>query len=156
MFRQEVADAICAAIASGASLRKAAHEQGVAAPTVIDWVNARPDFSEQYARAREKGYALLADEIIEISDDSSSDVVETEHGQKTDAEVVARSRLRVDSRKWILSKMLPKVYGEKITTDITGKLQHEHTGGLSAETERLLAGLKARGSGASDAEAVPD
>lgn len=82
--------------------------------TVLGWVDANAAFSVQYAQARARGYQLLADEILEISDDSSRDVIETEHGPKVDAEVVARSRLRVDSRKWMLSKMLPKVYGDKL------------------------------------------
>jgi hypothetical protein len=38
-----------------------------------------------------------------------------------DMEAVARSRLRIDTRKWLLSKVLPKVYGERIITEITGK-----------------------------------
>jgi hypothetical protein len=36
-------------------------------------------------------------------------------------DVIARNRLRVDTRKWMLAKMLPKVYGEKITQEVTGK-----------------------------------
>lgn len=116
MFNQEKADAVCARLVEGASLRKAAESQGVAPSSVLEWVDRNPTFAEQYARARARGYQMLADEIIEISDDSSSDVEETEHGPKVNAEVVARSRLRVDSRKWMLSKMLPKVYGDKIET----------------------------------------
>ena len=113
MFTQEKADAICARLAEGLSLRKAAEAEGVVAATVLNWVDANAAFSEQYAQARARGYQLLADEIIEISDDSSRDIIDTEHGPKTDAEVVARSRLRVDSRKWMLSKMLPKIYGDR-------------------------------------------
>jgi len=82
--------------------------------TVLGWVDANEAFSVQYAQARMRGYQLLADEIIDISDDADGDIVDTEHGPKVDAERVARSKLRVDSRKWMLAKMLPKVYGEKI------------------------------------------
>ena len=114
MFTQEKADAVCARLTEGLSLRKSAAVCGVSAPTVLDWCDANPAFAEQYARARARGYQLLADEIIEISDDSSGDIIATEHGEKVDSEFVARSRLRVDSRKWMLAKMLPKVYGEKI------------------------------------------
>lgn len=114
MFSQEKADAICARLAEGQSLRKACATEGIAPATVLGWVDANPAFSEQYAHARMRGYQLLADEIIDISDDSEGDIIDTEHGPKVDAERVARSKLRVDSRKWMLAKMLPKVYGEKI------------------------------------------
>ena len=36
------------------------------------------------------------------------------------ADVIARNRLRIDTRKWILSKMLPKVYGDKLIQEVTG------------------------------------
>lgn len=65
----------------------------------------------------------MADEIIEISDDSSGDVIVDDEGNtRTDAERVARSRLRVDTRKWMLSKMLPKIYGDKIETTHKGEV----------------------------------
>ena len=125
MFTQEKADAICARLAEGLSLRKACAAEGMAPMTVLGWVDANEAFSVQYAQARARGYQLLADEIIEISDDSSRDIIDTEHGPKTDAEVVARSRLRVDSRKWMLAKMLPKIYGEKIDHNVTGSIKFE-------------------------------
>ena len=66
------------------------------------------ELNKQYKRAREIGYTLMADDIIEISDTP----VLTERGDATD-----RSRLRVESRKWLLSKALPKVYGDKQTIE---------------------------------------
>lgn len=107
MFTQEVADQVCQKLAEGQSLRKACSVEGMpAASTVLLWTRAQGGFSEQYTRAREIGYQLLADQILEISDDKAGDV--------------ARDRLSVDSRKWMLSKMLPKVYGDKIETQHTG------------------------------------
>jgi hypothetical protein len=100
------------------------------AETILRWADANENFSQQYAQARARGYQLLADEIIEISDDSSRDIVETEEGPVTNAEVVARSRLRVDTRKWMLSKMLPKVYGDKLA------LEHSGSIGLSERIKR--------------------
>jgi hypothetical protein len=103
-----------------------------AASTVIDWAQGRnaeasaAGFPEQYARAREVGYLLLADEIIEIADDTSHDtktVGEGDHEREVaDAEWISRSRLRVDSRKWLLSKMLPKVYGDKVDHNLSGEI----------------------------------
>lgn len=111
-------------LAEGESLRGICKDEGFpVASTVLSWVTEEPGsdgFGEQYTRARAAGYALLADEIIEISDDSSKDVQFTERGESMNAEFVARSRLRVDSRKWMLSKMLPKVYGEKVAHEVGG------------------------------------
>ena len=120
MFSQDKADAICAALSSGSSLRSAAKSAGVGVQTVLDWTKANEAFSGQYARAREVGYALLADDIIQISDEAEYEPVPGAHPEDEPREVrfdntaVARNRLRVDSRKWMLSKMLPKIYGDKI------------------------------------------
>src|SRR5690606_8051201 len=61
----------------------------------------RDGFSERYARARELGYEVMADELIEIADGGSDDW--------------QRDRLRVDARKWLLAKALPKRYGDRVT-----------------------------------------
>ena len=122
MYSQDIADAVCARLSEGETLRKAAKAEGVTHSTVLEWVDTKPEFADQYARARAIGYQLLADQIIEISDDGSGDVIDTEHGPKANPEFAARSRLRVDSRKWMLSKMLPKIYGEKTEVDIKARV----------------------------------
>jgi hypothetical protein len=68
-------------------------------------------FSEQYARAREAQAEIRADEITDIADG-------VEHGA---SEAVQAARLRVDARKWIAAKLLPKRYGDK--------MQHTGDGG---------------------------
>jgi hypothetical protein len=78
------------------------------------------EFSPQYARAKAIQAELLFDEILEISDDSSLDMAFTEEGKPfIDHEHVNRSRLRVDSRKFYIAKILPKKYSEK--HEVTGK-----------------------------------
>jgi hypothetical protein len=73
-------------------------------------------------RARQIGFTLIADEILEISDAAKGDFIEDENGGKTvDHEAIARARLRVDSRKWMLSKMLPKIYGDKVVNEVVGR-----------------------------------
>lgn len=67
----------------------------------------------------------MADETLEICDDGSNDWLERqgEDEKRTyvlNGEHVQRSRLRVDTRKWLLSKALPKIYGDKITTEHSG------------------------------------
>lgn len=120
-YDQAKADRICEALSQGKSLRKAAEAEDMSHATVLLWVKENQAFSDQYARAREIGYQLLADELVEIADDGSNDSYVDDDGKvRTDAEVVARSRLRLDTRKWLLSKMLPKIYGDKVQTELTG------------------------------------
>ena len=114
-YNQQIADAVCERLAAGESLRKACDAEGAKAPTILLWANEYEAFAEQYAQARARGYLLLADELVEIADDSKNDSYTDENGNvRVDQEVVARSRLRLDTRKWMLSKMLPKVYGDKL------------------------------------------
>ncbi len=80
------------------------------------WLDgSRPEFSEQYARAREAQADKLAEEALQIADDGRSDTyVDADGNVKTDTEVIQRSKLRVDTRKWLASKMAPKKYGDKV------------------------------------------
>lgn len=62
----------------------------------------------------------MADGILEIADDGRNDtyLLDEETGERgTDHDVIARSRLRVDTRKWLLSKCLPKIYGDRLEVD---------------------------------------
>ena len=81
-----------------------------------EWMRAN------YVRARQLQAEHFAQEILQISDDGRNDTyIDEETGRVvTDHDVVTRSRLRVDTRKWIASKLLPKVYGDRITTEVTG------------------------------------
>lgn len=60
----------------------------------------------------------MAEDIIEISDEGSNDWMAANDpenaGYRANGEHIARSRLRVDTRKWIMSKLAPKKYGEKL------------------------------------------
>lgn len=119
-FTQELADIICERLASGESLRAICRDDGFPdRVTVIRWKNTLPDFRNQYARARDDQADLYADDIVDISDDGSNDWMERKlrNGDVEtvlDHEHVTRSRLRVDSRKWMLSKLKPGTYGDKV------------------------------------------
>ena len=107
----------------GESLRSICRDDAMPAlSTVFRWLSGGREFQEQYARAMDARATLLAEEILEISDDSSGDAVtDPETGAvRMDAEFVARSRLRVDSRKWLAARMSPKKYGDKVSQEISG------------------------------------
>lgn len=97
-----------------------------ARPTIIAWaLEDREGFSDRYARARDLQLEHWADEVIDVADDGTNDFMEKKNGDDKDSswvlnsEHVQRSRLRIDSRKWLLSKLKPERYGDKL----------QHTGG---------------------------
>jgi hypothetical protein len=117
IFSEELATRICERLAAGETLRAICRDEDMPAEsTVRAWAaNSEHPISAQYARAREIGYQGLADELLEIADDGRNDKFSDDDGHVTvDHDVIARSRLRVDTRKWLLSKALPKVYGDKL------------------------------------------
>jgi hypothetical protein len=132
-YTQEMADIICERIADGESLRAICRDDHMPVKsTVFKWLNQNKDFADQYARAREAQADSLADEIIDIADDNSRDVVKDQDGHEVvNHDVIARARLRVDARKWIASKLKPKSYGER--TELT----HEVGEGLAAILSKL-------------------
>lgn len=116
-YSHQLAAEICRLMADeGLSLRQiCARENMPARSSVHKWLNENKDFADQYARARETMLEAMADEILDIADDTSGDTVKDTYGnERADSEWINRSRLRVDSRKWLLSKLLPKKYGEKL------------------------------------------
>jgi hypothetical protein len=116
-FTQATADEICRRLAEGESLRSICRDaQMPNRQTVFDWLDARPEFAGQYARARQRQFELWGDDILDIADDGSNDFLDRVNRSGVvqrvfNREHVERSRLRVDSRKWLLSKLLPKKYG---------------------------------------------
>jgi hypothetical protein len=63
---------------------------------------------------------ILFEEILEIADDSKKDTIITDQGITIDNEFVQRSRIKIDARKWMLGKMQPKKYGDKIDVTSSG------------------------------------
>lgn len=120
-YTPELAREICIRMASGETLRQVCRDDHMpAASTVRGWVVDNVDgFSEHYARARVLLAEHWADEIVDISDDGTNDWMEKfdqegNLGWKVNGEHVTRSKLRTENRKWLLSKALPKVYGDKL------------------------------------------
>jgi len=105
----------------------------------MDWLAKHEEFLHHYARAREVQAYLGEDEIIEIADDASRDFVErVVKGRKQivfDKQNVERSKLRVEARKWLMAKRLPKRYGEKIDLNHSGEMSISST--MEQARERL-------------------
>lgn len=139
-YTMELAETICEQIALGNSLRAVCKQDGMPAmASVFKWLREHDDFSEQYARACEERTEAMAEDILDIADDGTNDYIEIERSdgstyETINREVLQRSRLRVDTRKWLMSKMKPKKYGERIDMTTNGKdLPAPILGGLSTK-----------------------
>lgn len=127
-YSQDKADEICALLAEGKSLRTICKAESMpCVKTVFNWMRAYPEFLQQYARAKEESADYLAEETLEIADDGSNDWIAANDpenpGYRANGEHIARSRLRVDTRKWIASKLKPKKYGEKLDVAHSGTIE---------------------------------
>jgi len=100
--------------------------------TIFRWLVEFPEFREMYEKAREEQCNVMADKILEVSWDDEFDDRESENGVSPNAEWISRSRLKVDSLKWLLTKLQPRKYGERIQT--------EHSG--SVKIEDVISGLR--------------
>ncbi|WP_210265292.1 hypothetical protein [Ensifer canadensis] len=137
-YSAEMAARICAEIACGQSLRKVCKPSGMpAASTVFLWLSKHREFSEQYARAQADRTAYWAEEIVEISDD-----------EKTETQ---RARLKVDTRKWLMSKMAPKKFGERVSNEISGPNGGPVRFDVSGMSDEQLAALESALGGATHA-----
>lgn len=113
--------AICEGIALGKSARSMCIELGISQRALWNWLDSDQEFMQQYIKAKELSADVHFEAIIDIADDASNDVATTEDGREvTNHEAIARSRLRVDARKWVAARLAPKKYGERTTTAIEG------------------------------------
>lgn len=124
-YTPEVAALICERLAAGESLRAICRTAGMPPEsTVRGWVlDNVQGFAAQYARARDLGLDTLADECLAIADTPKVGVrrEESEDGTKEVREdMLGHRKLQVDTRKWYLSKLAPKKYGDKTSMELTG------------------------------------
>lgn len=128
-----VAERLCEQLMMGKSLTSICKQPGMPSyVSVMKWIDQpdeirRPGFAERVVKARQMGWDYIADEILDISDDSSKDkkfvMVRGKRTEVPNTEQIARDRLRVDTRKWILSKRNPAIFGEKQQIDVNIDVQ---------------------------------
>lgn len=105
-YTQEMAEKITERLANGESLRAICADDGMPSKaTIFKWLSQRKDFADQYARAREEQAESFAMDIVSIADGDGT--------VEDNAVMTARDRLKVDARKWVASKLKPKVYGDR-------------------------------------------
>ena len=131
IYSDELATTICRRLAEGESLRRICDDEDMPCKSsVLGWLleEKHDGFLDQYARAREMQAEIFFEEAIEIADGGGKDGAAGDD----DNVKVARDRVRVDIRKWAMSKMAPKKYGDKI----------QHEGELTVRYEDALKELE--------------
>jgi hypothetical protein len=121
LYTEELARLICERVATttfGLARMCSTYDDIPDKSTINLWRYKYPEFSTQYAQAKLKQADLLAEECLDIADDGTNDWMESfgEDGDtayRLNGEHVQRSRLRIDTRKFLAAKLLPKQYGDK-------------------------------------------
>ncbi len=118
IYTPELAQAVLDRLAQGESLRTICGLEGMPSrPVVYRWIDENTDdFAARYARARDIGLDVVADQVLDIADEP---VGSTENGA-TDSGAVADKRVRFDARRWYLSKLAPKRSGDRVGSEISG------------------------------------
>lgn len=112
------AELIFAEMRNGSSLRSICASNEWPLTTVYDWLSR--EYAEQYADAQAQRADYYFDEMIGIADEVPAD-----------SNAVAAARLRIDTRKWVMSRMNPKKYGEKVGVEMSGGTKVTHDGEIN-------------------------
>ena len=76
--------------------------------TVRRWQGENAEFGRQYATARDQQADALAEEAIHIA-------------RNADTDTVSIRRLQIETIKWLIAKIAPTRYGEKVVPDVVAK-----------------------------------
>lgn len=132
-YTEEVGNLLCERMGCGESLRTVCEDPTMPSrPSVVRWRLANPEFRDQYQTARQALLEFWEHQIIDISDGVD---INGDDGQS----IVLRDRLRIDSRKWIMSKLAPKKYGDQTNINVTGKVLHSH---IHKTDKQIMADLR--------------
>ena len=141
-YDAELAAKVLDLLAQSGSLRRVCRELGVSRNSIIPWVVDNTEgFGDAYARAKEHGIDTLVEETLDIADDGSNDYMETEHGPALNSESIQRSKVRVETRRWLAERLAPRRYGLRQGLDVMssdGTLQMDDTA-RSARVAQLVA-----------------
>lgn len=141
-YSDELGVRLCELIAGGASLRSVCMHNGMPrAPSIIlDWRADHPTFDKHYTRAVQDRHEYWASEVLDIADTPEIGQKITDSNQfgrtVVEGDMLEHRKLRIDSRRWLLSKLEPKKYGDRT--------QLEHSGPNGGPIETKEVGIRAR------------
>ena len=131
--RDELAELVPQFMSDGLSMRQACIKAGMTAQTFLRAVDASPGLAERYAQARTALLDAMVDKILELAD---APVPLLDNGA-TDPGLVRQRQLQIDARRWVLSKLAPNKYGDRLDVSVSDN-RISITGALQAAQSRLL------------------
>lgn len=132
-YNRQVCDEICRRVIDGQTVKEiGASPDMPCANTIWNWIARHPEFCEMWLIAKRAQMLREAESILEIADDGRNDWMQRRVDDGTfepivDKENIQRSRVRIDARKWLLAKMMPSIFGERVAV--------EHSGSISRAAE---------------------
>lgn len=117
----ELTSEFCSRLTEGRSVRSICEDDDMPdKATIFKWLAIYPEFKDQYAKAKEEAVEALVNECFDIADENALDYTEDKEGNlRPNIDHIQRARLRIDTRKWYVSKILPKKYGDRQIVDQT-------------------------------------
>lgn len=93
--------------------------------TILRWRRSFPEFGTQFVEAKAFQAMVYVEEIYDISDDATRDLIETDKGAIPNSSAIARAKLQVETRKWVVARLLPKLYGDRSYVENNVSIKHE-------------------------------
>lgn len=119
-FTQEIADEVCRQLAEGKSMRKVCKAENMPdMTTIFRWLRTNDKFCQQYVKAKEESTDALHEDLTELGDEAI-ELAQTVDSKASNA-VVQAVKLKSDNLKWVMSKLKPKKYGDKVDMTTNGK-----------------------------------
>ena len=131
--RDELAELVPQFMSDGLSMRQACIKAGMTAQTFLRAVDASPGLAERYAQARTALLDAMVDQILTLAD---APVPLLDNGA-TDPGLVRQRQLQIDARRWVLSKLAPNKYGDRLDVSVSDN-RISITGALQAAQSRLI------------------
>ena len=133
--KDNIFEYVCQEIEKGRALRNVLKDENMpSTSTFYQWLDNDEVKAKQYARATEVRADIIFDDILAIADENTNDTSINENGiEVVNNDVIQRSRLRIDARKWVLSKLNPKKFGDKIQTEHSGEIKGVNLSSLSTQ-----------------------
>jgi len=141
-YTDGLADLVCERLALGESMRSVSRDEEMPAMTTLfRWLREKEEFKQQYAIAKQESAEAMSEDCLDISDnidgnpvmvDGKPLMIKGEIVRALDNTSIQHAKLKVDTRKWLMAKMKPKKYGDRITTE------HEGNIGFTDMTEDML------------------
>jgi hypothetical protein len=134
-YNAEIANRLLTLVSEGCTWTKACRAVDINEDTLWRWIDKQPGFSDRYHEARSRQLDRWASDIVDIASDTSRDVLvakETIEGpngttvkyrETSDNTATQRDKLIVDTKRWLLSKLRPEQYGDKLQTQLSGSIE---------------------------------